>query len=217
MKNEDQTINVGIADDHTLFAFGLAKLLNSVSNIKTSIIANSGMEFLRKIDSNGLPDVILLDIETPEMDGFMTTKELKKRFPEVKIIVLSMHQEFNYICRMIEYGASGYILKNSTPDEVVDAILRVHKGETVYNQQVQAMMRKYIECAANHTISGYMLSEKEIRIIKMVKNENTNKEIAQKLCVSLSTIEACKREIIKKMGVKTSVGMVAFAIQNRLI
>jgi DNA-binding NarL/FixJ family response regulator len=217
MKNGNRVISVGIVDDHKLFAEGIANLLKPIENINVTIIANHGKALLNEIKLKGLPDVILLDIEMPIMSGCETMTELLKISSDAKAIALSMHNEFNYIRKMIECGVSGYLLKNITPEEVIDAIYIVADGGMAYNLDALTVMSKFVKSDKNKLPPECTLCEREIKIVQMTCDEFSANEISDKLCISMSTLESYKRVIKKKMGAKTSIGMVAYALKNKLI
>jgi DNA-binding NarL/FixJ family response regulator len=181
------------------------------------LIATDGEDLLSKIKKSIEPDIVLLDIEMLGMDGFETAIKLKQSYPTVKIIVLSMHSQYSYIKRMLSTGVDGYLLKNSDAQAVKKSIRTVFAGGLAYNSEALAVLRGLTDNNENTTIEMPNFSDKELEIIRLVSQEFSNIEIADKMFRSKSWAEASKREIFRKMGVKNSIGLMNFAIKHRLV
>ncbi|PLX06846.1 MAG: DNA-binding response regulator [Marinilabiliales bacterium] len=153
----------------------------------------------------------------PVMDGFETLEHIQDKYPEVKVITLSMYNEYSFIKKMLVLGVSGYLLKNANPGEVINAIKSVADDGLAYNQEAMLVMRNLISKNEKPLPLEYDFTERELDIIKLVCEEKTSAEIADTLFLSKSSIDATKRDICQKMGVKTSVGMVAYAIRHNII
>jgi len=207
-------INLLITDDHKLVVEGLELMLESVEDIHIVGKAYNGKEALAVISDNTI-DVILLDLNMPVMNGLEVCKKLKKTNSDVKIIILSMMNEKKLLHKLIELGASGYLLKNSGKEELVEAIRNVNNGEKHFEKDVlmQLLTNKSI-----HTNSFIpKISKREKEILKLIMSELTSHEIGEKLFISLGTVETHRRNLINKLGVRNTAGMVKKAIEYSLV
>lgn len=201
-----------VVDDHPILRGGIVSLLEKAENIEVTCEAKNGEGALHCIEKSK-PDVVLMDIN---MDGKLdvtTTETIKERWPEIKVLAFSMHEEVQVIRRMLKAGASGYILKNAAHQEVLRAIETVMAGGNFYGQEVLDIMTQSITSDGNdeHEI---VLSNREKEVLHFVAKEYTNQEIAEKINISLRTVETHKRNLIKKLRVKNVVGLVRFALEQ---
>lgn len=208
-----------LTDDHTLVRSGLAKL---IQNLGYHILfeASNGKDFIEQLDVNNLPDLVLMDINMPEMDGFETTMWLKKNHPAVKVLALSMYDNELSIIRMLQCGAKGYILKDSNPRELQAALDSVINKGFYYSGLVNGKLVYSINTSdiANPDLKKILqLNKKEADFLKYVCTEFTYKEIADKLNVSHRTIDNYRDALFEKLLVKTRVGLVMFAIKNGIV
>lgn len=220
-------INLAVVDDHHLFRAGLVSLLKDYEHLHVVLQASGGRDLFRQLKNisesgkarHSLPDVILLDIQMPEMNGIETTMQLQRDYPGIKIIILTMHNEEGFIFDLMNKGASGFLAKDKTVDMVVDAIYSVMETGIYFNEQIlQAIVRgSQNKLKTPELTKGTDLSEREIEIIRLVCEQKTNKEIAEVLEVSQRTIEAHRTAIAGKTGVKNTAGLVLFAIRHKLI
>ena len=164
MPNSTYKINIAIADDHVLFAQGVANLINSVKGMQVVLIANNGLELLQGLEKIEKPDVVLMDIEMPVMDGFQTTTELMKNYPSCKIIALSMHKEESFISQMILSGVCGYLLKNAQPEEVIAAIKNVVDGGLAFNNEAVHVMKHLIVTNMRPSLTRTDFTDRELQI-----------------------------------------------------
>ena len=211
--------SIAIADDHTLLRIGLAQLVESLGNT-VLFEADNGKELLQKLDRKNLPDVILMDINMPEMDGFQTTQWLKQNHPEVKVLALSMYDNENSIIRMLKCGAKGYILKDSEPAELKAAIEAVMSKGFYYSDLVSGKLIHAInklDDDDNGLKSLIQLNDRETDFLKYACTEMTYKEIADKMFVSPRTIDGYRDALFEKLHVKTRVGLVMYAIKNGVV
>lgn len=211
--------SIAIADDHTLLRIGLAQLVESLGNT-VLFEADNGKELLQKLDKENLPDVILMDINMPEMDGFQTTQWLKQNYPEVKVLALSMYDNENSIIRMLKCGAKGYILKDSEPAELKAAIEAVMNKGFYYSDLVSGKLIHAInklDDDDNGLKSLIQLNDRETDFLKYACTEMTYKEIADKMFVSPRTIDGYRDALFEKLHVKTRVGLVMYAIKNGVV
>lgn len=211
--------SIVLVDDHTLLRIGLAQLVQSLGY---SVIfeADDGKEFSEKLDKNNLPDIVLMDINMPEMDGYQTTQWLKDNHPSVKVLALSMYDNENSIIRMLKSGAKGYILKDCEPAELkaaIDAV--VSKGyyysDLVSGKLIHAINK--IEDSGSDVNTLANLNERETDFLKYACTELTYKEIADKMFVSPRTIDGYRDALFEKLHVKTRVGLVMYAIKNGIV
>jgi DNA-binding NarL/FixJ family response regulator len=214
------SFNVAIVDDHSLFRSGIASLIKHFKGLNLSIEASNGKEFLDQIKvSKKVPDVVLMDIQMPEMDGLETTQYLRLHHPTIKVIMLSMFSSSGSITQAVENGASGYLLKNAEPEELKIAIFDVLASGFYFNENVsKAMIAGFV---SKNQISPKLtytneLSEREKQVLLLVCDEQTNKEIADKLNLSLRTIEGHRKRIIDKIGCKSIIGAVMYAIRENI-
>ncbi len=211
---------VVLVDDHALLRNGLATL---VTNLGYDVIyeCSNGKQLLDKIDKKHLPDLILMDINMPELDGFETTLWLKKNYPLVNVIALSMYDDENSIIRMMKNGARGYILKDTNPSELKQAIDSVMSKGFYYSDLVSGRLIHSIQDdddEENDTRKLVMgLNEKEIEFLKLAATEMTYKEIAQQMHLSPRTIDGYRDELFQKLNIKSRVGLVLFAIKNGIV
>jgi two-component system invasion response regulator UvrY len=208
-----------LIDDHTLLRNGLASLVRSLGHT-VLFEADNGRDFIEKLKPQYLPDVILLDINMPEMDGYETAKWVKLKYPPIKILALSMYDDENSIIRMLRCGARGYILKDSEPAELKEAIESlIHKGyyhsELVSGKLIQAI--NGIDEEETGLKKLVALNEREIDFLKYTCTELTYKEIADKMFVSPRTIDGYRDALFEKLKVKTRVGLAIYAIKNGVV
>ncbi|MDP6909695.1 MAG: response regulator transcription factor [Flavobacteriales bacterium] len=202
-----------VVDDHPMLRGGIISLLDKVPNIDVICEASNGAEALACIDKE-VPDVVLMDIN---MDGKLdvtTTEIIKSRWPQVKVLAFSMHEEVQVIRRMIKAGASGYLLKNASHQEMIKAINAVMVGKNYYDQEVLTIMTRSVSEEGEKIRDNIVLSNREKEVLRYVAQEYTNQEIAKKIDISLRTVETHKRNLIKKLRVKNVVGLVRFAIEK---
>jgi len=211
MKN----IKVVIVDDHTLFRDGLKLILSNSEGIHVVGEAADGKEFINQVDS--FEDVtVLMDIEMPVMNGIETTR-LAERNPAIKIIALTMFEEYEYYYQMIEAGAKGFLLKNSEMDEVIQAIKEVNKGGNYFSKELLlTIVQNMSELKSSHNKTDN-LSEREIEVLHLICKGFSNQEIADKLFLSKRTVDKHRANILEKTGSRNTASMVMYAIKNKII
>jgi len=208
-----------LTDDHALLRNGLAELVKKLGHT-VLFEADNGKDFIRQLDVKNCPDVILLDINMPEMDGYETAQWIKEHHPDIKVLALSMYDNENSIIRMLKCGAKGYILKDSEPAELKAAIEDVvNKGyyysDLVSGKLIHAINRIEDEGSAVNTLVN--LNDRETDFLKYACTEMTYKEIADKMFVSPRTIDGYRDGLFEKLHVKTRVGLVMYAIKNGIV
>lgn len=212
-------ISVVIADDHKMFREGISTLLNLSDDIEVIAEAENGAELLR-IASTTTFDVAILDIDMGEMSGIEVAEKLSRSNPEIKILVLSMHSEITFVVKMLDAGASGYILKNAGKEEMITAIKAVANGDTYYSKQVSAKLIQQL--SSKKKIKDIFhgkevpLTERETEVLKLIAQEYSNPEIAEQLFISIRTVDSHRRNLIEKLGVKNTAGLVKYAIKMGL-
>lgn len=211
-------INLAVVDDQHLFRQGMVSLLKEFKELAVMMEASNGKELIAQLQHQ-MPDVILLDLEMPVMDGIETTETLKSKYPGVKIIVLTMHNEEEMIVHLIEKGVHGFLPKNEDIEIVVDAIYAVRESGYFFNEHVsKAMIRGLMNSKKiKPSFNPVKLLDKELEVIKLICKEYTNKEIAEILSLSNRTIDGYRERILKKIGAKNTVGIVMYAVKNGII
>ncbi len=207
-------ITIAIAEDQAMFRAGLIAILKTAHRIQPIFEAENGKELIEKLKERQ-PHVILLDISMPVMDGIEAAKYIRKHYPDVRILVLSNHDEDVFILNMIEIGANGYLLKDAEPKEMIEAIRIVVENKYYFNDRVsQAMLRRLynqIEPVFNQQVE---LNEREIEVLRHICQELNSQEIADKMNISRRTVEGYRQSLLDKTGVKNTAGLVMFAWKN---
>ena len=209
---------IAVVDDQYLFRQGLVSLLREYDELDVIMEASNGHELLEKLKDKK-PDVLLLDLEMPLMDGIETTIALKNQFPDIKIIILSMHTDDEFIIHLLEKGASGFLPKDKDIEGVVDAIRCVLENGYYFDERISNAMLKGLVKTKKviPSFSTQYLSEREIIVVNLICKEYTNKEIADKLCLSPRTIDAYRSTILLKTGAKNTAGIVMYAVKYNLL
>jgi DNA-binding NarL/FixJ family response regulator len=219
MKQKEK-IKVALADDHILLRNGLAGVVNSFGEYIVLFEADNGKHFIEMIATHGEPDLVLMDINMPEMDGYATAQWLKEHYPLVNVLALSMYDNEAAIIKMFKAGVKGYILKDSEPPELKTAMDSIHTKGFYYSELVTGKLIHSInrmdekEAAAN---GNNLLNEREIEFLKLACTEMTYKEIADKMFLSPRTIDGYRDALFEKLQLKTRVGLVMYAIKNGIV
>lgn len=210
-------ITIGIADDHAIFRKGVIDLLSVIPNANVILEASNGKELIEKMATT-MPDIVLMDLKMPEIDGIKATKILKEKYPDVKIVVLSMFEEDNFILHLMGLGAVGYLMKNEDPSAVIEAIQQVHERDYYITPKVQAILNKGLSNRkGNVPTFDYKLAENEKAVLQYTCAGMTNAKIAQKIFRSVRTVEGIRQQLLKKTGTQNTAALVAFAFRNNLI
>jgi len=212
----NELIKVIVVDDHELFRQGVVMVINKMDNSKVVGEASDGKAFLRLLNSIK-PDIVFMDIRMPEMNGVDATTEAIARYPELKIIALSMFGEEEYLQKMINAGAVGFLLKNSSIDEIERAISTVMEGKNCYsNELLGYFTNKYISKKPDDT-SNIKLTRRELEVLALVAQGMSNQDIADKLFISKRTVDGHKANLIQKTGSKNIVDLLIYAIKNEIV
>ncbi len=210
-------IKIFIIDDHKMVIEGLTLLLDNCDYIQVTGYALSGKKGLEAIKANPV-DVVLLDVNMPEMNGIETCKLLTKQNPDTKIIAISMHKEGSLIKMMLKNGAKGYVLKNAGQDEVIEAIKTVHSGKTYLDETVSEIILNSALGSTKKKENPFpTLSRREKEVLTLILDEHTTQEIADKLFISFGTVETHRRNMMVKLGVRNTAGLVKIAVEYNLI
>lgn len=212
-------IKLAIADDHKIFRNGLKATLEDCADFDLVIEASNGKQLLGML-TEVKPDVILMDIKMPEMDGIQTTIAIKQKYRDVKVLALSMFNEDKYIVDMMKAGASGYLLKNAEPEEIIEAISTVFYKDYYFNEHLSITLIKQLAGNNNSNNPSQSLAdfnEREIEVLRLVCQECSNQEIADKICLSVRTVEGYRARLFEKTRSKNLVGLVIFAIKTGII
>ena len=206
-----------IVDDHQLVLDGIKLMLEGHEDIKVVAEAHNGQEAIEYADSNDV-DVILMDLNMPEVNGIDACKAIKKLKPETKVMILSMISEHKMIKSVMKIGANGYMLKNSGQQEIIEAILKVYSGENHFDARIVDIMldpRNHAQVKDENLHPS--LSRREKEILKLIVEEYTTAEIAKELFISFGTVESHRRNMISKLGVRNTAGLVSAAYKFDLL
>ena len=207
-----EKILIAIVDDHTLFRNGLAGLMSEFDELEVVFEAENGQQMQYALAKHQLPNVVLMDINMPVMDGYETTAWLKKNYPQIKVLALSMFEDDKAVIKMIKCGASGYVLKESKPGELLDAIKTIRTKGVYINDMVSG---KLIRTVADDD-GGPDFTKKELEFLHLCCSELTYKEIADKMFVSPRTVDNYREALFLKLNLKSRTGLVLYAIQNQI-
>jgi two-component system response regulator NreC len=218
MKYSYRPIRIVIADDHEIFRDGFKLLLTNQPELELVGEAENGKELLEVIEKEQ-PDIAIIDIKMPVLDGIEACKVIKKKYSHVKVIALSMFNDDNLIVDMLEAGARGYLLKNTNKMELLNAARAVHEGSTYYCSATSAKLTKMIAESKYNPFKHQptqKFTNREIDIMKLICQQYTNKEIGIQLGLSARTVESHREKIQEKTGSKNTVGVVIYAIKQKI-
>lgn len=208
-------IHIGLVDDHAMFREGLASLLEEYDDIRVSFSARNSMEMQQLIARNTIPQVILMDVNLPKMDGHASTHWLKLNYPDIHVIALSMYEDEINIVKMLKSGAGGYILKEESIDEVVRAIRSILLHGIYLNGLVSGRLVHMIRSKSED--AEIKLTEREKLFLQHCCSELTYKEIAHEMKISPRTIENYCEDLFKKLGVRSRTGMAMYALKTGIV
>jgi DNA-binding NarL/FixJ family response regulator len=213
-------INVALVDDQVLFREGIASLIRNEEGFSLMLEADNGLDFLSRLRTRGeLPDILLMDMEMPGMDGMQLIDELRKKFPSIKVIVLSVHAGERLMARMIHAGACGYLLKNCNKDELLNAIRSVFSnGFYITPGVLKAIQSPAANAKGITNIQSIPIdiSPRESEVLQFICMEYSNAEIAEKLFISVRTVDGHRNNLLAKTGCHNTAGLVLFAVKHRI-
>ena len=211
-------VTIAIADDYKIFRDGLKLCFSSDPNLQVLFESDNGEELLKELES-AQPNVIIMDLNMPLMDGMEATKIIRKKYEGIKVLVVTMYDNDNFIIHLMENGANGYLLKNAEPKEIIKAVYTVYENGYYFNDLVnKALLKKlvlknHIKPSFNQNIE---LTERELEVLKMICEEKTTPEIGKEIFLSARSVEGIRQRLIEKIGVRNTAGLVMFAVKNGL-
>lgn len=211
-------IKIAIADDYKIYRDGLKVGLSADGNMEIVGEADNGEDLMKALETIS-PDVIIMDLKMPIMDGMEATKQVRKKYPSIRVLVVTMYEDDKFIIHLMENGANGYLLKNAEPDEIIKSIYAVHENGYYFNDVVnKALLKKLVlknnlKPSFNQNID---LTEREQEVLKMICEEKTAGEIAKEIFLSPRSVEGIRQRLIEKIGVRNTAGLVMFAVKNGL-
>lgn len=208
-------IKIALVDDHVILRKSLGILIGMLQDFEIILQADNGQDFINQIKTQTIPDIVLMDITMPIMDGVETTKWLKQNYPQVKVLALSMIKNDLIVIRMLKNGARGYILKDCEPGELKAALHQVYAKGYYYNELITPQMKAKDEPEVDYSLS--MLNEKELIFLRWTCSEKTHKEIAEEMNVSPRTIDGYRDSLFRKLNVSSRVGIAIFAIKTGIV
>lgn len=209
--------NVAIVDDHVLFTGALSEMVNHLENYNVTIRAENGKEFIEKVQSEKfeLPEIVLLDLNMPIMDGFETLTWIRSHKLNCKVLVLSMNDDENGIVRSLRLGASGYLLKNVSPTVLKEAMDSIIKDGFYHNELISHALLHGMNLNKNSILDEIKINE--LTFLKLACTDRTYKEIADEMNLSHKTVDGYRKNLFEKLNVKSRVGLVLFAMHHKLI
>lgn len=208
-----EKVNIVLVDDHTLFRKGMEELINGFELYQVIWEADNGKDFIDKLTSLEKPDIVLMDIAMPVMDGFVTTEWLKKNHPDIKVLALSMFDKEEAILRMLKLGINGYVLKDADPSELKLALDDIHEKGSYYSDLVSNTMANQIK-SGKPKKDKIQLSERELEFLRFACTDLTYKEIAERMFVSARTVDGYRDALFTKLKVKSRTALAVYAIKN---
>ena len=215
----ENRLRIVLADDHTILREGLRALLSAVPNFEIVAEAGDGREAVRCVEKLG-PDLLLMDLSMPRMSGMDAISEIKKRFPAIKIIALTVHKTEEYLMATLQAGVDGYVLKDATHDELVMAIHNVMAGKPYLSPGISGkVIEGYLEGKEGSlSVSSWQkLSQREREVLKLIAEGYKNKEIAEDLCISLKTVEKHRANLMKKLDLHNAATLTVYAMERGLV
>ena len=219
MTNQDNTIKIALVDDHTLIRDALAVVINTFENCKVMLLAGNGKEFIEKLQPENLPQLLILDLSMPQMDGHETSKWVKDNYPDIYVLILTMYDSELSLIRLLQWGVRGFLKKDIHPRELKDAIELTMRTGYYYSgnttgKMVNMLRKNELKSPLVNTI---ILSENELSFLKLASTDRTYKEIAKEMKVSPRTVDNFRDSLFVKLNVKSRVGLVMYAIKNGVI
>jgi DNA-binding NarL/FixJ family response regulator len=209
-------IRIAIADDYKIYRDGLKVGLTADDNLQVVLEADNGEDLLNGLKDKGT-DVIIMDLKMPIMDGMEATKEVRKKFPAIKVLVVTMYEDDKFIIHLMENGANGYLLKNADSEEIRKSIYAVHENGYYFNDLVNKALLKRLVLKGNLKPSfnqDVELTERELEVLKLICEEKTAAEIGKEIFLSPRSVEGIRTRLIEKIGVRNTAGLAMFAIKS---
>jgi two-component system, NarL family, invasion response regulator UvrY len=208
---------VCLVDDHSLIRKGMAEMVEQFDGYTVIGQATDGREFVEMVQKGLVPNIVILDIQMPKMNGEETARWLAKHKPEIKVLVLTMHDDEVNIIRMIRAGASGYLLKDAEPEQLKDALDALQTDGVYHSELVTEALKKIALGRPSPIPSSVHFAEREKEFIRLACSEFTYKEIATKMACSVRTIDGYRDEVFLKLGIRSRIGLALFAIKTKMV
>ncbi len=209
-------IRILLADDHSIVRDGLRRIVEEEGAMEVVAEASDGKEAIQKVAATR-PDVAVVDISMPGFDGLEVVSRLKDSHPDLPVLILTMHEEAQYVVRAIEAGAMGYLTKQSAPEQLVTAIRRIHKGHRYITDEATEALALRIAKGARAKTPLDSLSMRELQVLRRLGMGHTNREIANAYNISIKTVDTYRARLLKKLDLRNNAELIRFAIQNNLI
>ncbi|SJZ71738.1 response regulator transcription factor [Sediminibacterium ginsengisoli] len=210
-------IKIALVDDHVILRKSLAVLIGMLKDFEVVIEAGNGEDFIEQLKTKPLPEIALLDITMPVMDGVETAKWIKQHHPHIKVVALSMIKNDLVVIRMLKNGARGYILKDCEPEELREALHQVNERGYYYNELITPKMKARGSKPDDDSPLRVMMNEKELAFLRWACTDKTYKEIADEMGVSARTVDGYRDALFQKLDVTTRVGLAIYAIKNNIV
>lgn len=212
----ENSFNLILVDDHPIYLDGLESILSTVNQFNIIGTANHGRNALSLIEKN-TPDVLITDLNMPEMDGITLTRKVKEIFPSIKVLVLSMLTDRETVEKIMDAEAEGFVLKTANKSELVKAISTVAEGDTYYSNEIMNIMLARYKRKEKQEEAAQELTARELEILQLIAQELTSEKIADQLFISRRTVETHRRNILEKTNCTTLIGLLKYAVRHNLI
>jgi two-component system, NarL family, nitrate/nitrite response regulator NarL len=218
MNKRKKKIRLLLADDHPVVRKGIRSWLSGVENLEVLDEAVNGEEAVAKVKQH-LPDLVLMDVDMPKLNGLEATKQIRKEFPNTRVLILSMHTNKAVVLQIIQSGAQGYVLKDAPPADLLRAIESVDNGEPFFSPDInQIVLNQYLaETGAETAPTAAQLTNRERQVLAMIAEGQSNKEMAGKLGVGVRTVETHRERMMAKLNIHSVAGLTKFAIANGIV
>ncbi len=218
MKTATKKINIALADDHALLRKSLANYIHNLEDFNVLFDVDNGDELVKKINKHSVPDIVILDVNMPVMDGYQTAQWLKDQYPYIKVVILSMFNNETTVIRMLKLGVKGYLLKSAEPEELKKALKDVYYKDFYYSEFITGKLLFALnEKSSPDSPAFKSFTEKELRFLELASTDASYQEIAAQMNLSRFTIDDYRNNLFEKCKVKSRVGLVVYAIKNNLI